>query len=74
MINNIKAISTGLKVNRKTALKMAAVEFLKNKKVTEIHLATYNKLKIVITYKGPRNEEAITEGMEIVRVVDREAA
>ena len=71
MRTNVTAIETGLRVNRKTALRMAGVEFLKNTKVTEVHLATYDKLKVVITYKGARDEASIACGMSVARVLDR---
>ncbi len=71
------SIETGLKVNRDTATQMIAQSFKSNKRITEIHLRSYDRL-IVATYTGQRADEmSIREDLKIIRVLkmeDRESA
>lgn len=65
-------IETGLIINKNTALNMASVGFFKNKRATEVHIRSYNKL-IVISYSGQRSDlEEIRGNVEVVRVVKME--
>ena len=71
-MTNSTQIKTGLKIGKATALKMGGQVFFANKRVTEVHLRTYNKL-VVMTYRGSRKDEnEVMAGVEIVRVVKLE--
>ena len=69
---SLKIMSINLKLNRSDVKRMACKEFLINKRVTELHISTYDKLIIVVVYKGKRDEKSIQNGLKIKRVVDRE--
>ena len=62
-------IETGLIINKATAVKMASIAFMRNKRATEVHIRSYNKL-VVLAYRGSRTDlTALTASIEIVRVV-----
>lgn len=64
---NIGIITTELTINKRTALKMAAEHFFKNKRTTQVSIHAYN-VKVVLQYKGKRdNEQDILNLVEIVR-------
>ena len=69
---NLSQIETGLKINKQTAIKMASEVFVKSKRVTEVHIRSYDRL-VVLSYRGNReNELEIRNGVQVVRVVKLE--
>lgn len=64
---NIGSLTTELSINKRTAIKMAAEHFFKNKRTTQVNIHAYN-VKVVLEYRGKRdNEQDILKSVEIVR-------
>ena len=64
---NTGIITTELSINKRTAMKMAAEHFFKNKRITQVNISAYN-VKVVLEYRGKRdNEQEILNQVEIVR-------
>lgn len=54
-------------INKRSAKKIAAEHFLKNKRTSQVTINAYN-VNVVLSYKGPRkSQEEIQEQVEIVR-------
>lgn len=65
-------IETGLILNKGAALRMASVGFMRNKRATQVHIRSYNRL-IVLSYSGQRSDlESIRDNVEVVRTVKME--
>ena len=68
-MNKFTLIDTGLKVNRETAVKMLAQVFRANKRSTEVHMRSFDRL-IKATYRGQRADlESIEQDLVITKVL-----
>jgi len=54
--NTQGVISTELTINKKTAVKMAAEHFFKNKRTTQV-IVYANNVNVTLTYSGQRKDE-----------------